>query len=95
MKVLSGRFFVFLLIILILTEGRARAYIDPGTGSLIWQLLFAAGVGMLFYVRKAITWLGRLRERRGPDGAHHSAGTPSLKSGREAGESSPSNPVES
>jgi len=89
MKAFSGRVFVFLLMILMLTEGRAHAYIDPGTGSMLWQLLFAAGVGTLFYVRKAIAWVGRLRERRKADGAHHPAGTPSLKSGREAGESPP------
>lgn len=89
MKVLSSRLFVFLLMVLVLTEGRAHAYIDPGTGSMLWQFLFAAGVGSLFYLRKAIAWVGRLRERKKPDGGHHSAGTPSLKTGREAGESPP------
>lgn len=87
MKPLSGRLFVFLLVILILTEGRAHAYIDPGTGSLLWQLLFAAGIGGLFYVRKAIAWMGKLQGRRKADGAHPSAGTPSLKSGPELSES--------
>lgn len=27
------------------------AYIDPGTGALIWQLLLATAVGGLFYAR--------------------------------------------
>lgn len=88
MKAFSRRVFVFLLMILMLAEGRAQAYIDPGTGSMLWQLLFAAGVGSLFYLRKAVAWVGRLRERRKTDGAHQSA-TPPLKSGREAGESPP------
>lgn len=92
MKAFSGRVFIFLLMILILTEGRAHAYIDPGTGSMLWQFLFAAGVGSLFYLRKAIAWVGKLRERKKPDGAHHLAGTPSLKTGREAGESPPLSP---
>jgi hypothetical protein len=92
MKALSCRFFVFLMMILILAEGSAHAYIDPGTGSMLWQLLFAAGVGSLFYLRKAIAWVGKLRERKKADGVHHSAGTPSLKSGREAGESPPLSP---
>jgi hypothetical protein len=76
MKASSGWLFVFLLMILILTEGKAaHAYIDPGTGSMLWQLLFAAGVGSLFYLRKAIAWVGRLRAKRKSDGAQHSAGT--------------------
>ncbi len=28
------------------------AYIDPGTGSLLWQSLTAAFIGGLFYVRR-------------------------------------------
>jgi hypothetical protein len=75
MKTRSGWFFVFLMMIIIFAEGRAYAYIDPGTGSMLWQLLFAAGVGSLFYLRKAIAWVGRLRAKRKSDGAQHSAGT--------------------
>jgi len=30
----------------------AHAYVDPGTGSLIWQFILAAFFGMLFYLRK-------------------------------------------
>ena len=95
MKAFSSRFFVFLLMILIATEGRAHAYIDPGTGSMLWQLLFAAGIGSLFYLRKAIAWVGRLRGKTKADGMHHSAGTANLKSRREAGESSPLSPEDS
>ena len=32
-------------------------YTDPGTGTLIWQLLLAIGVGASFYFRRAFTWL--------------------------------------
>jgi hypothetical protein len=92
MKARSNWFFMFLLMTIILTEGRAHAYIDPGTGSMLWQLLFAAGVGSLFYLRKAIVWVGKLRERRKADSVHHSADTPSLKSVREAGEAAPLSP---
>jgi len=28
------------------------AYIDPGTGALLWQMVIAAAVGCLFYVKK-------------------------------------------
>jgi hypothetical protein len=93
MKTRSGWFFVFLMMIIIFAEGRAYAYIDPGTGSMLWQLLFAAGIGSLFYLRKAIAWMGRLREkgrRRASLGRH-----PSLKSGRDAGESPPISPKDS
>jgi hypothetical protein len=92
MKARSGLFFVVLMMIIIFAEGRAHAYIDPGTGSMLWQLLFAAGVGTLFYVWKAIAWMGRLRQRKKADSAHHSPDTPSLRSRREAGESPPLNP---
>jgi hypothetical protein len=86
---------LFLMMIIIVSEDRAYAYIDPGTGSMLWQFLFAAGVGSLFYLRKAIAWVGKLRERKKPDGAHHPAGTPTLKSGREAVESPPLSPEDS
>jgi hypothetical protein len=83
------------MMILILAEGSAHAYIDPGTGSLLWQLLFAAGVGTLFYVHKAIAWIGRLREKIKRDGAHDSTGASSLKSRRESLESLPLNSEDS
>lgn len=36
------------------------AYIDPGTGSMIWQSLTAVAIGASFYVRRL--WI-RLRRR--------------------------------
>lgn len=33
------------------------AYIDPGTGLLIWQTVVAVVLGMLFYVKKIRNWL--------------------------------------
>jgi hypothetical protein len=67
MKMFSARFLVVLLLILILSEGRVHAYIDPGTGSMLWQVLFAAGVGTLFYVRKVFVWVGSFRKRKKSD----------------------------
>jgi len=55
------------LMVLIVTEGTAHAYVDPGTGSMLWQVLFAAGVGTLFYVRKVFVWVGSLRKRKKSD----------------------------
>lgn len=36
------------------------AYIDPGTGTLIWQSITAALIGCSFYFRR---FLGKLRKR--------------------------------
>jgi hypothetical protein len=48
---------LFLLILLTFaTEQEARAYTDPGTGAMIWQMLAAAAVGVLFYFRRFIGW---------------------------------------
>lgn len=35
----------------------AEAYIDPGTGSLIWQMLLAIFFGLLFYVSRIKNWI--------------------------------------
>jgi hypothetical protein len=61
------RIFVLLLLILILTEGRAQAYVDPGTGSMVWQLLFAGVVGVVFYIRKVLGWMGSFRRKKKDD----------------------------
>jgi len=37
------------------------AYIDPGTGSLIWQSITAALIGCSFYVRRILV---KLRKKR-------------------------------
>jgi hypothetical protein len=33
------------------------AYIDPGSGALVWQLTVAALMGALFYLSKVRTWI--------------------------------------
>jgi hypothetical protein len=35
------------------------AYVDPGSGYLIWQIVAAAGVGCLFFVQKTFKRLAR------------------------------------
>jgi len=45
------------LVLLVSTERPARAYVDPGSGALVWQGLLAAVVGSLFYLRRIIGWL--------------------------------------
>jgi len=36
------------------------AYIDPGSGLLVWQMIAAAFVGCMFYFKKVRNFLGRL-----------------------------------
>ena len=35
------------------------AYVDPGTGLLLWQAIVSAFVGAIFYVKKTRTWVFR------------------------------------
>ncbi len=46
----------FVLGLLVVSEKQARAYTDPGTGALVWQMLAAGFVGLMFYLRKFTTW---------------------------------------
>ena len=57
------RVLVVTLVVLIVTEARVHAYTDPGSGTLLWQLLLGASVGALFYVRKFLYWI---RNRKSP-----------------------------
>ena len=45
------------------TEREARAYTDPGSGALIWQMAVAGLVGVSFYFRRIATWF---KSRKGP-----------------------------
>jgi hypothetical protein len=38
-------------------------YVDPGSGLLIWQMIVAAMVGTLFYLKKVRNFFGRLGKR--------------------------------
>ncbi len=40
------------VLILIVSAGPAHAYVDPGAGSFLLQILAAIGVGGLFYLRR-------------------------------------------
>ncbi len=45
------------------TEREARAYADPGSGALIWQMLAGVFVGIGFYFRRLTSWF---KNRKGP-----------------------------
>lgn len=40
-----------------LLPGNAQAYIDPGSGALVWQILLAAFFGLCFYAKKTRNWI--------------------------------------
>ncbi len=41
----------------------AYGYTDPGTGLLMWQVIGAAFVGSLFYLKRFLGWLGLGRKK--------------------------------
>jgi hypothetical protein len=52
----SLRLLPLLLLFSFATEREARAYTDPGSGMLIWQMLVAGFVGVMFYFRRLTSW---------------------------------------
>ncbi len=52
------------VLLLLMAEREARAYTDPGSGMLIWQMLVAGFVGGMFYLRKFTSKL-RLKKKAG------------------------------
>lgn len=38
-------------------------YVDPGSGLLIWQMIVAAMVGALFYLKKVRNFVGKLGKK--------------------------------
>ena len=44
-------------VLLLVPARNAYAYIDPGSGTLLWQFALAAFFGSLFFVRRAVLWL--------------------------------------
>lgn len=38
-------------------------YVDPGSGLLVWQMIVAAMVGTLFYVKKIRIFVGKLGKK--------------------------------
>ena len=46
-----------LLLMIMAVPRMAQAYVDPGSGALIWQLAVAGLIGSLFYVQRAGRWI--------------------------------------
>jgi hypothetical protein len=51
------RLFCLLMLVSILAPGRAHAYVDPSTGSILLQVLVAGALGAAFTVKQ---WWGRV-----------------------------------
>lgn len=60
---MRGSFVLFILIWEHENMTAIPAYIDPGTGSLIWQSIAAAFIGAMFYARRIVakvkSWIGK------------------------------------
>lgn len=52
------------LVLFTATTARAEAYIDPGAGSLMWQMTVAALMGTLFYIRRIVGWVAKIVGRK-------------------------------
>jgi hypothetical protein len=50
-------------ILLVVTASDALAYIDPGTGSYLFQLLIAGGLGFTYTARSWLRWASSARDR--------------------------------
>ena len=48
---------LFLLALVAALPRRADAYVDPGSGAMLWQVIAAAAIGSLFYLRKFANWV--------------------------------------
>lgn len=51
--------FLTLMALWVVTAPDAHAYIDPGSGTLLWQFALAAFFGSLFFIRQAGVWMKR------------------------------------
>jgi len=56
----SSRFSLLAVPLLIMAVPRpASAYVDPGSGAMLWQMAAAGIIGGIFYVRRIVKWLRR------------------------------------
>jgi hypothetical protein len=53
----------------------AHAYVDPGSGAMLWQLAAAAVVGSMFYVRRFVGWIRKAVGLRSSQGDTEAART--------------------
>jgi hypothetical protein len=61
----SLRVLALVAIFLLGAEREARAYTDPGTGAMLWQMLAAGFVGLMFYFRRITGWFRKKSVKEG------------------------------
>lgn len=62
-QISSTRTLLGTMALLFVTIHPAYGYTDPGTGLLVWQVIGAAFVGSLFYLKRLLGWLGVGRKK--------------------------------
>lgn len=50
-----------LAVLILLAPLSAFAYVDPGTGTILWQMLLGLVVGVSFYSRRILGWITKKR----------------------------------
>jgi hypothetical protein len=53
-----------LALLIMAVPQRAEAYVDPGSGSMLWQLAAAAVFGSLFRIKRIAAWFRARHKRR-------------------------------
>ena len=59
---------VLVCLVVLCFEGKAWAYADPGSGTLVWQMLLAASVGFMFNLRRIMIWVRSVVGKKNPGG---------------------------
>jgi hypothetical protein len=55
-----------LITVAVISEQSLRAYTDPGSGTLVWQLLLGGLVGLSFELRRIKNWFSRKFKSENP-----------------------------
>ena len=63
MTITRAKLALLLIVFLFATERQASAYTDPGSGTLIWQILVGGFVGLGFEFRRIKGWFSRFRDK--------------------------------
>lgn len=50
------KFTVFISLVSLVIPSPAKAYLDPGSASYLFQILIAGALGGLFYIKTTIRW---------------------------------------
>jgi hypothetical protein len=50
-----------LLYLMLVVPSPAMAYVDPGSGALMWQIMLASVAGLTFKMRTILNWWSRRR----------------------------------